>query len=216
MNPYLENSFQSITKILLPVIAITLAVSTVACGQSSWRNPDALFDAMEIEKGSWVADVGSGDGDYTILMAPVVGESGRIFAVDLDEDKLDDLRRRVKDRGVTNVSPIYSVPGNPMLPRNSLDALLIRNAYHEFRNYMEMLQHLKASLKPGGRLVMAEPMEEEVIGKGREQQAEEHTIAIKFAREDLKKAGFKITKEVEQFTSNTHRSYWMIIAEKSQ
>lgn len=214
MNPYRKNSFQSLTKILLPVIIITLTVSAVACGQSSWRNPDALFEAMEIEKGSWAADLGSGDGDYTIRMSPIVGDSGRIFAVDIDEDKLNDLRRRIKDRGIKNVTPIYSVPGNPMLPSNSLDAILIRNAYHEFRNYMDMLGYMKKSLKAGGRLVMAEPMEQEVVGASREEQMDDHSLAMKYAVEDLENAGFQIVKEVERFTSNNHQRYWMIIAKR--
>lgn len=214
MNRYFKISFLPFNKILLSVIAITFAFSSVACGQSGWRKPDALFEAMQIQEGSWAADLGSGDGDYTIRMASVVGDSGRIFAVDIDEDKLDNLRRRIKDRGIGNVTPIYSVPGNPMLPLNSLDAILVRNAYHEFRNYMSMLRHMKQALKPGGRLVMAEPIEQELVDAGREEQAENHDIAKRYALEDLKKTGFRIVKEVDRFMGNSHQRYWLIVAER--
>lgn len=200
-----------LNKILLLVIALALTVSSVTYGQS---RHDALFDAMEIEKGSWAADLGSGDGDYTILMAPLVGDSGRIFAVDINEDKLDDLRRRIKDRGIENVTSIYSVPGNPMLPLNSLDAILIRNAYHEFRNYMSMLQHMKNALKPSGRLVMVEPIQEEMVDASREEQAEEHDIAKRYALQDLNEAGFRIVKEVDQFMADKYQKYWLIVAER--
>lgn len=207
---------ETIIRCILIVGIISFIGSSISYAQSDWRKIDAIFEAMEIEKGSWVADLGSGDGDYTIRMAPVVGDSGRIFAVDIDEDKLDDLRRRIKDRGIGNVSPIYSVPGNPMLPLNSLDAILVRNAYHEFRNYMSMLEHMKQALKPGGRLVMVEPIESELVDASRKEQAENHDIAKRYALEDLKKAGFQIAKEVDHFTSNSHQRYWMVIAERAE
>lgn len=212
MNRFLKSNFLSLNKILL-VVAITLAVSSVTYGQSG---PDALFDAMKIEKGSWAADLGSGDGDYTISMSPVVGESGRIFAVDIKDDALDDLRRRIYDRGIGNVTPIYSVPGNPMLPSNSLDAILVRNAYHEFQNYMSMLQHMKQALKPGGRLVIAEFKGEEVVDASREEQAEDHSIAKRYVLQDLDEAGFRTVEEVDRLTDNSHQRHgmWMIIAEK--
>jgi ubiquinone/menaquinone biosynthesis C-methylase UbiE len=214
MPRYFKSNFVPLNKILFFIIAVTLTASSVACAQSNSGNSDALFEAMQIEEGSWVADIGSGDGDYTIGMASLVGESGRIFAVDIDEDKLQELRKRLKVREVTNVSPIYSIPGDPMLPLNSLDAILVRNAYHEFRNYMSMLQHMKRALKPGGRLVMAEPIQEEMVDASREEQAEEHDIAKRYALEDLKEAGFRIVKEVDQFSSNSHQRYWLIIAER--
>lgn len=200
--------------IFLLVVATILTVSSGACAQSSSGTSDAIFEAMQIEEGSWAADIGSGDGDYSIPMASIVGDSGHIFAVDIDEGKLQELRKRLKVREVTGVSPIYSISGDPMLPPNSLDA--VRNAYHEFRNYMSMLQHIHQSLKPGGRLVMVEPIQEEMIDKSREEQAEEHDIAMRYALDDLKEAGFRIIKEVDHFNSNRYQRYWMIIAEKSK
>lgn len=102
-----------------------------------------------------------------------------------------------------------------MLPANSLNAILISNAYHEFKNYMEMLDHMKKSLKPGGRLAMAELMEKKSAGASREQQMDDHCLAMKFGLKDLEKAGFKIVNEVEEFfNNNDHNRYWMIIAER--
>lgn len=207
---------KSIQQTLLWVFVLTIAGSSVSCGQSSWRKPNDLFKAMKIQKGNWAADVGSGDGDYTVRMAPLVENSGRIFAVDIDEEKLNELHEELAERGINNVTTIYSLPGNPMLPPNSMDAVLIRNAYHEFREYKKMLKHVKKSLKPGGRLVIAEPMEEEVAGANREAQVDEHSIAMKFVRQDLKNASFNIIKEVEHFTANKWRRYWMIIAKRPE
>ena len=215
----MKNQIKSISKLsqhfFLIAFAIILVGTSVSCGQPHEHKPEALFKAMEIEEGSRVADVGGGDGDYTVRMSPIVNKSGRIFLVDIDPDKLEELHKRLKEREINNVTPVYSVPGNPMLPNNSLDAILVRNAYHEFRNYMAMLAHLKQSLKPGGRLVMAEPMEKEVAGADRDEQMDDHSLAMKFARKELKKAGFKITKEVDEFIKhNDHHRYWMIVAKR--
>lgn len=201
-------------KYIIMVFAITFMSSSISCGQSHVHKSEALFEAMNLKEGNWAADVGGGDGDYTVRMSPIVKDSGHIFLVDIDHDKLEELHEELEEREINNVTPVYSVPGNPMLPASSLDAILVRNAYHEFRNYMSMLQHMKQALKPGGRLVMAEPIEEDLIDASREEQADDHDIAMHYALEDLKEAGFRIVKKVDHFTSNSHQRYWMVIAER--
>lgn len=198
---------------ILLIFAVTILGSTTACAQSGWRKADELFEAMELKEGSWVADIGSREGYYTIRMAPIVGKTGHIFAVDIDADALEDLQENLREDKIENVTPVYSVYDNPMLPANSLDAVLIRNAYHEFTEHMAMLNHIKQALKPGGRLVMAEPISEDNLDESRERQADSHDIAIRYVRQDLLDAGFEIIKEVEPFTeTRRNQHYWMIIA----
>lgn len=205
-------SCHSFKNSLIPIIAAFILSSTAACAQSGWRKADELFEAMELKEGSWVADIGSREGYYTVRMAPIVGESGHVFAVDIEADALEDLHENLREDNIENVTPVYSVYDNPMLPVNSLDAVLIRNAYHEFTEHMAMLNHIKQALKPGGRLVMAEPISEDNLDESREHQADSHDIAIRYARQDLLDAGFEIIKEVDPF-SETRRNqhYWMII-----
>lgn len=200
-------------KILL--VAITVLTGAVACAQSGVQKADALFEAMQLREGSWAADIGSREGDYTRQMSPLVGPTGRIFAVDIDAGALEDLHENIRQDSIQNVTLVYSVHDDPMLPVNALDAVLIRNTFHEFTEPIAMLNHIKAALKAGGRLVMAEPIRDENLDKSREEQADDHDIAIEYAREDLQETGFKIIREVKSFAEdNRGQRYWMIIAER--
>jgi Methylase involved in ubiquinone/menaquinone biosynthesis len=183
--------------------------STASCGQD---DTDALLDAMEISEGDWVADVGGGDGDYTIPMAERVGPSGRVFAVDVDHDKLDELNERLRENEIEHVTSVYSVEDNPMLPTNSLDAVLVRNAYHHFTAHESMLRHIKAALNPGGHLVIEESIDEDMIGKSRAEQVDAHDLGIEYVREELEAAGFTIQTEENPLMETSWGIYWMIVA----
>ncbi len=198
-------------KILVLLLPLLVLGSTVSCGQNA-NDTDELLTAMKISEGDWVADVGSGDGDYTIPMAERVGPSGRVFAVDVDHEKLAELNERLAEQDIERVTSVYSVEDNPMLPTNSLDAVLVRNAYHHFTAHQSMLRHIKAALKPGGRLVIEESIAEDVIGKSREEQVEDHDIGLKYVREELKAAGFTIQKEANPLMEASWGIYWMIVA----
>ncbi len=196
------------------LMAFALYLFPEAWSQEKPRDAGALLDAMTIEKGDWVADVGSGEGEYTLQMAAAVGDSGRAFAVDIDEDDLEELNDAIKDRGVAHITTVSSVYDNPMLPRRSFDAVLIRNAYHEFTLHEAMLRHIRAALKPGGRLVLAEYIEDEMVERNREAQVEEHNLAMRYAREELTQAGFEIVNEMDtlRYSDAYGRRIWMMVA----
>jgi SAM-dependent methyltransferase len=84
-----------------------------------------------------------------------------------------------------------------MLPRHSFDALLVRNAYHEFTAHKSMLRHMRKALKPGGRLVLAEYVDADVIDEDRSAQVDEHRLAMRYARAELKDAGFTVAETVD-------------------
>ena len=208
-SPYLLASGE---KILSALFIALFFISTAACGQDSWRKPDELFDALQLKEDSWVADVGCREGYYTVRMSQIV-KSGWIFAVDINPNALRDLHDNLRENHIENVTPVYSVEDNPMLPRKTLDAALIRNTYHEFTQPMSMLKYIRQSLKKGGRLVIAEAISSDLQNTSRERQARSHEIAINFVKSDLTKAGFRILKETDPFTPNRgKRHFWMLIA----
>jgi len=199
----------------LLLLSLLLFGSSVSCAQ----NPDdteALLDAMAIEAGDWAADVGSGDGDYTLPMAERVGSSGRVFAVDVAPDKLDELNERLQNNEIEHVTSVYSIEDNPMLPVNSFDAVLVRNAYHHFTAHESMLRHIKAALKADGRLVIEESIDENMIGESREAQVENHDLGIEYVREELRAAGFTIQREENPLMETNWGLYWMIVATRSE
>jgi len=208
-----RNVSRPLSKVLVLLLCFLALGSTVSCGQD---DTDALLNAMAIQQGNWVADVGSGDGDYTIPMAERVGPSGRVFAVDVDPDKLDKLNERLVDNDIEHVTSVYNVENNPMLPVNTLDAALVRNAYHHFTAHESMLRHIKAALKPGGRLVIEESIDEDMIGKSRAEQVDAHDLGIEYVREELTAAGFTIQEEVNPLMETNWGIYWMIVATRPE
>ncbi len=200
-----------LSKASLLLLVLLVFGSTAACGQNV-DDTDELLSAMAISEGDWVADVGGGDGDYTIPMAKRVGPSGRVFAVDVDPDKLEELNERLQDNDIEHVTSVYSVEDNPMLPTNSLDAVLVRNAYHHFTAHKSMLRHIKAALNPEGRLIIQESIAEDMIGTSRAEQVDAHDLGIDYVRKELKTAGFTIREEVNPLTETNWGIYWMIVA----
>jgi ubiquinone/menaquinone biosynthesis C-methylase UbiE len=192
--------------LLLPLLVLG---PTASCGQD---DTEALLDAMAISEGDWAADVGSGDGDYTLPMAERVGPSGRVFAVDIDARALGELNERLTDDEIEHVTTVYSVEANPMLPANALDAVLVRNAYHHFTAHESMLRHIKAALKPDGRLVIEESIDPDLIGASRQKQVDNHDLGIEYVREELRAAGFTIQEEVNPLMETGWGVYWMIVA----
>ncbi|MDZ7648340.1 MAG: class I SAM-dependent methyltransferase [Cytophagales bacterium] len=106
---------------------------------------------------------------------------------------------------------------NPKLPLNSLDAVIILDTYHEMDDHDQILQHIKSSLKSGGRLVLCEAIADERRNSARSDQERKHELGMNFALEDLKKAGFAIIKQQDPFVDRTKEKgdkMWLIVASK--
>lgn len=178
----------------------------------------AIVTALAIRAGSTVADVGAGGGDYTIKLAPVVGAAGRVLAVDINDSALARLTRRLEAAAITNVRPIKGAIDNPNLPAG-VDAALIVNAYHEMTEHQSMLRAIRAALKPGGRLVILEPITAEARTRSRDDQAWRHQIAPELVVRDVRDAGFDIIALEDPFRgahSHDGQTEWMLIAVPSK
>lgn len=166
------------------------------------RVPDVL-KAMGVAPGAVVADIGAGQGFYTVRLARAVGETGRVYAVDVSAQALRSLRARVKEESLSNVEVIEGEPADPKLPEATLDAALIVNAYHEMKDGEAILTQIHRALKPGGRLVILEPISPGRRDATREEQTKQHEIAPEFVKMDAEGAGFAVVSLQDPF-SNHH------------
>jgi SAM-dependent methyltransferase len=121
-----------------------------------WQLPRHVIDSISIRPGMVVADVGAGDGYFTVLLAEKVGEEGRVLANDIDGRALAVLRDRCRAEKIENVTIIQGKPNDPLLPEASVDLALLVNVIHLLDNPAEFLGNLKVSLKPGGVLVFVQ------------------------------------------------------------
>ncbi len=185
--------------------------------RDKWQKADELIRHLNIKLGSNVADVGSHEGYMTVKLSGVVGDEGKILAVDVAQSKLDKLKEHLVKRNIANVELIKGDYDDPKLPLNALDAVIILDTYHEMDDHDKMLQHIKASLKPGGRLVLCEPIADERRKLIREDQERKHELGMNFALDDLQKTGFTILKQQDPFVDRSKEKgdkMWLIVAVK--
>ena len=119
------------------------------------ERPDRVVDGMELALDAQVADIGAGTGYFTFRIAEAVPK-GRVYAVDVQPEMLEILRKRIERRAITNVTPVLGAEDDPKLPSGRLDAVLLVDAYHEFAHPLEMMQGIRRALRPGGRVVLIE------------------------------------------------------------
>lgn len=186
--------------------------------RDKWQKADQLIDLLNISEGSVVADVGSHEGYMTFKLAKSVGPKGMVYAVDLEQAKLIKLQKRAEENRITQIRVVKGLPDDPKLPDNTIDAVIILDTYHEMDEHQQILQHIKASLKVGGRLLLCEPIAESRRKLSRYEQERKHELALAFALEDLRKAGFRIVYQEEDFIDRTEQKgdkMWVVVGEKN-
>jgi predicted methyltransferase len=109
-----------------------------------------------VRPGMWVADVGAGEGYYTLRLAPLVGAHGRVLAEDIIQQTTNRLADRVQRERLDNVAVRLGTPDDPKLPAHSFDRIFLVQVYHEVASPYEFLWHLREGLKPGGEIVVVE------------------------------------------------------------
>jgi ubiquinone/menaquinone biosynthesis C-methylase UbiE len=126
--------------------------------ESRQREEDCamLLEALDIQPGQTVCDMGCGNGFYTLQLARRVGEKGKVLAIDIQPEMLHLLDERAKSEGIDNIEPILGTVIDPKLPPGSVDLILLVDVYHEFSHPEHMLREMRKSLKPKGRIALAE------------------------------------------------------------
>jgi predicted methyltransferase len=184
--------------------------------RDQWQRADDLIRFLNLKPGNRVADIGCHEGYWSFKLSQIVGESGRVYAVDVKQDKLDKLNTIAEDRGVKNITTIIGDYDDPKLSTGTLDGAIIIDAYHEMDDHDEILQHIKSALKTNGRLLICEAIAFSRRGLSRNEQERKHEIEMKFVLEDLKKAGFKMVRQTDSFVDRSVKGdkMWVLVAVK--
>lgn len=115
-----------------------------------------VMDLAEITEGMTVADIGAGNGYYTVRLADRVGEGGRVLAQDIDTEALDRLGRRVERYRLDNVSIQRGELADPRLPDNSFDRIFMVHMYHEIEQPYEFLWRMWPALRSEGQVIVVD------------------------------------------------------------
>lgn len=115
-----------------------------------------VMDLAEIKPGMTVADIGAGEGYYTVRLAEKVGRDGRVLASDIDRDVLNRLGQRIERERLDNVSLKLGTPDDPKLPEDSFDRVFLVHMYHEVQEPYAFLWRLWPSLREDGKLIVVD------------------------------------------------------------
>jgi ubiquinone/menaquinone biosynthesis C-methylase UbiE len=187
------------------VAMVTLVFALHARASESDEIPK-LAALMEWKAGTVVADVGAGDGSYAFAAVEHVGVTGKMYATEIDEEKLKALRAEVKKRNLQNVIVVESGEAETNLPVSCCDAIFLRRVYHHLTKPLDFDASLIRSLKPGGKLAVIDfpPHPEYGKVKGVPKDREDHGIQQKILIDELTTAGFQMEKIVDDWPANNY------------
>jgi SAM-dependent methyltransferase len=139
----------------LGLLVASLAVSALACfGGPSPAELARLETTLGLRSGVVVADVGAGDGAYTLWAARIVRPGGRVYSTEIDAERLKKLEARVRDAGLDNVTVVEAGISDTGLPQKCCDAIFLRDVYHHLTDPVAVDASLLRALRPGGLLAV--------------------------------------------------------------
>jgi precorrin-6B methylase 2 len=157
------------------------------------EHPAEVLDSLDLRPGEVVADLGAGSGYFTFRMAPRVGETGRVLAVEIQEAMLTTLRARAATKKTTNVEVVQGSEVDPHLPVGAVNLVLIVDVYHELAYPFEVMTKVRESLKPGGRVVFVEYRKEDPAVRIKQV----HKMSVKQLEREMSAVGLVRVRTVE-------------------
>ena len=154
--------------------------------------PEKVMKAIGLKPGMVIGDIGAGTGRFTVWFADRVGNTGKVYANDIDQSALNHLLDRCKKNNYTNVETVLGKVADPCLPEKSLDIAFMVNVYHHLDKPVELVKNIIPSLKPDGILAIVEH-DTQKSGFPRSDSTPKNEMI-----EELDRAGFKVIR-IEDF-----------------
>ena len=148
---------------------------------------------LNLQPGMVVADIGAGTGYYSIRIARHVLPGGKVLANDIQPEMLQRLKANAEAAKVANIETILGTESDPRLPANAVDLVIMVDVYHELSRPQRILGHIRAALKPGGKLVLLEYRKEDPSVPIRP----EHKMSIAEVKAEVEPEGYRFEKSVE-------------------
>ena len=148
-----EPHFPSAHRDVAPIVGDTYSTEDA---RDRLGEAEQVMQLAGIRPGMSVADVGAGEGYYTVRLARVVGPHGRVLAEDIVPQVRDSLSERIQREGLDNVAVKLGTPDDPMLPPESFDRVFLVHMYHEVASPYAFLWHLREGVKPDGLIIVVD------------------------------------------------------------
>ena len=183
--------------IVVAILIVAASIGAAASDPQAALTNERIFESIRAREGSTVCEIGAGDGKATLAAAKAVGSSGRVYANELGESKLTQLREAVERSGFSHITVIAAEPTRTNFPDAGCDALFMRDVYHHFTEPASMNRAILTALKPGGRAAIVDftpPPDREAPSPADRGKDGTHGISPDTMIEELTEAGFEIVR----------------------
>lgn len=160
---------------------------------------DRVMDLLAIREGSVVADIGAGSGWFTVRAAQRVGQRGKVYAVDINDEYVNHIKSRAEKENLSNIRPILGKEDDPLLPAATVDSILILKTYHEFSQPLKMLRAMHKALRKEGLLGVID----------RNGTGDDHGLNRDAVVKEASRAGFVLVAE-HDFVKPDNMDYFLV------
>jgi SAM-dependent methyltransferase len=161
---------------------------------------DRVMDILGVTAGKTVADIGAGSGWFTMRAARRVGESGSVYAVDINPESIRYIDDRAQREKLHNVKTILGKADDPLLPAGAVDAVLLLKTYHEVAEPVVLLRKVRAALRPGARVGIID----------RNGNGEDHGVGRDVVLHEAGQAGYRLLKQYD-FVKGDKMDYFLVL-----
>ncbi len=158
-------------------------------GRDKKQKPDEVLKLMNVKLGQVIVDIGAGSGYFTRRFAAAVGPTGKAIGVEIDSAMVRSMHADARRLSLTNYEARLVPPDDPMLAASSVDVIFLCDTYHHINDRVGYFVNVRRSLKLGGRLV--------IVDSVRTKNRQEHSIVKEEAVDELRRAGFRLTREFD-------------------
>ena len=156
--------------------------------RDAWQKPHEVIQALALEPGAAVADLGAGTGYFAARLANMLPR-GTVYAVDIEPAMVKYLAERAQREKLANLKPVAGTAGDPRLPAK-VDLILLVDVYHHIEDRERYFRKLAASLKPGGRIAVIDFRMDSPSGPPKSAR-----VAPERVKAELAAAGYALAEE---------------------
>ena len=124
--------------------------------RDAWQKPDEILQALHVGAGMTVADLGAGTGYFSVRLAKAVGQTGKVFAIDVEPKLVAYLEERAARESLPQITAVLAAPDDPKLPPTSVELVMIVDTWHHIDDRSTYLGRLAKGIAPGGRVAVVD------------------------------------------------------------
>lgn len=171
-------------------------------GRDARLHINRVMDLLGVGPDKNVADIGAGSGWFTVRAARVVQPKGTVYAVDINPAVIRYIKDRATKEKLDNIQAILSTPDDPKLPADSIDSVLLLKTYHEVAKPIDLLRHLRTSLRPDAKVGIID----------RNGNGVNHGVSKEIVIREAGEAGYRLIDEKDGLVKDDNMDYFLIFS----